>query len=255
MKPIATAIFLALLGNSSFAQKMTTEEDHKIGIKGGIALGWLSMDGLTQKGNADWYRPRLREGIFVSGYDRIRLTNLINKFNYRAHVNNWYLQLELGAGFRGGNFKYFSAPTNAEGSHTDYKHSDTGAFRKYSTFAAEAPFMLVWDWKNKQTFNILFGAKPHYVFQVELYKGNDNFPLYFNDDYYYDKVAFKNWGWSGVLGWQYCWEHVGVQMMFNYGLTSIDNHMTLTYNPSTQKTIRYFPKKVIQYGVDMFVTF
>jgi hypothetical protein len=245
---ILFAFLLSTLWGRS--QMMEEERISKVGIRAGFSACWLPGDLINKAGAPDRYLPRPREGFTGSIYNRLRMTGLIKQFNYRSNVKNWYFQYEVGAAFTGGNYKYKKRSANGS-----YVSSDYDLFRKISTFAIQTPLLFVWDIGNKQKADILFGFQPHYIAQTEIYKGNDYSALYFGQDINYDDlVKYKKWGNSALLGVQFKGEKAGFQIMFKYGLTSLNDKIVLTQDTNGNPD-KYLPGKLIPFSLDFCAVF
>ncbi|MBI3233545.1 MAG: hypothetical protein HYZ42_05815 [Bacteroidetes bacterium] len=242
-----------LIVAQSQAQVMK-EKINKIGIKTGLNFNMMFTDQMNIPGAKEQYRPFPRQGLMVGVYSRNRLTKVIKAFNYRSNVKNWYFQYELCAAYRGGNFRYYAGTPDDNGSYSNYTQSDTGRFKKISTFGIEMPIMLVWDYKNKQKFNLLFGIQPHYIINAEVYKANDPSPLYYSSEIYDDLVKWKQWGWSGVAGFQIMGEIVGFQMMVKYGYTDFNKRIAIGLD-ATGNINRTIPGTLKPFSIEFNMVF
>ena len=203
------------------------EKINKIGIKTGLSFNQLMTDAMDIDGASEQYRSTFRQGLMIGVYSRNRLTKVIKAFDYRSNVKNWYFQFEINASYSGGNFKYYRGIKNDLGIYNDYASADSGKFGKISTYVISMPLLMVWDFKDKQKFNILLGMQPHYIVNLEVYKSNDPSPLFYASEQYDDYVQWKKWGWSGVAGFQILGDVVGFQMMLKYGLTDINKKLAI----------------------------
>jgi hypothetical protein len=245
--------FVILLGCLCFADnaaaQLMQEKKNKIGIKTGVSMNWMLNQTLNADGQPERYQPIPRQGLQIAVYSRSRMTKFIKAFDYRSDVKNWYFQYELGAGYRGGNYNY--TVKQPDGS---YNSSDTGRFRKISTFVIEMPFMFVWDYKNRQKLNLMGGVQLQYIVNTELYKSNDPSPLFYASEQYDDLVKYNPWGASGVFGFQLMGEYVGFQMLAKYGLTDMNKRMAIGLDASGNIN-RTIPGYLKPFSIDFNIVF
>lgn len=242
---LAIALLCTLRAQGQFMQ----EKKNKIGIKTGVSMNWMLNNTLNTAGGAERYKPIPRQGLQIAVYSRSRMTKFIKAFDYRSNVQNWYFQYELGASYRGGNYRY-----TVKGADGNYINSDTGRFRKISTFVLEMPFMFVWDYKNQQKFNLMGGLQVHYIVNTELYKANDPSPLFYASEQYDDLVRYAPWGASGVFGFQIMGEYVGFQMLAKYGLTDMNKRMAIGLDAAGNIN-RTIPGYLKPFSIDFNIVF
>lgn len=227
---------------------MDADDDTRIGVKVGPGFNWLAGSAFTR--DNERFHPKVRAGLTTSLYVKSRLTDFFHLFDRRHNVANWFFTFEVGAAYRGGNFKY-QVPSNG-GWVTSAQ--DTAAFNRMPLFWVELPMYVSWDIGNKQKWEVFSGFKTSLRGAGELYRTNNISP-------YDARLDLTKWQLSGVGGVNYKGQIIGLQLMGNWGLTNvnkglvIDQYLYNNYTPDPGTIRNTLKGSMKQYSIDLYILF
>jgi len=261
-------IISCCLGTVASAQKMEEEDKYHFGVVAGLATGWYRSNRLNVQGDSVRYSTKPHTGFSVSLYSRQKIDKFFKPFTNTRKIKNWYWQAEISGSYRGSNYNYYEGPKdtagkyiyNSQGRIDSYTKSAKGRFNRITTFGLEVPLMLVWDIRNKQKHQVLFGADIHYLISWEFYRANDPFPVYFDpggykEDFFDKFVTPQKWNSSGLLGYQYSGDVCGFRAMLRYGFFNVNNNIVVDFNTQNNQPTAIIRGYLIPMAIDLSIVF
>ena len=167
----------------------------KFGVRGGVALSNLRSPEIMNR------RPNF---------------GLQGSFYYRASVaRKLQLQTELGASFRGANFK-----------------NGINGYSKMSLFYTDFPVYFLIGLDSKNDHNIVVGAQASYLVRSSLFVGNELLPSFSN-------LPVKSMDFYALAGYHFNTQYVGLQITFRMGLSNVADNFA-GFNPKSDSNSQSF---------------